>query len=980
VARLVVALFLSFTLAAAAEPPVLDAARAVVLENVAWKVGDATLRIEKGWAAPFASKDGKPLEVAFAGRATLECLPREAVESRYLAVFTGAPALSLEVDAAVLAFGDPALAGRLLAGRAAEADPTAGGAAETFARQWRDSTERRGLGIDLLAWRAGFGDPVVNGHLALAVRSSRFGTVYAELDPESEEPFRLGRYVPPQLGDHDLDITRRYIGRARWEGRYLDLDVRDLGDWDSWVRYAPRGTSGGPGYGIDAYVLDVRILPGGETLHGKANLELRWQQPGRTTASLELFPDLKVQSVRTRDGRALAFRQVRGSFVVALPAPSDPQVPLSLEVEYEGAGLVKDDLGYWWLRSTGGWYPHGGSARATFDVTLRRPKRLDLFSAGRRVDGGEQDGEVWERRVLDVPGLAFSFEVGSFDVLTDRSGETELTFAFGKSPRSVPGDLQKSVVVNLKEALRSYEALFGKYPYPTLTFVTVPREFSQGYPGFISFAHPLLVGDPRYDIVVTRGEAVETLSHELAHQWWGNKLGWRSYRDQWLSEALATYASTWFTYYRLGQDGAYLQERFGKVHGELNERSDAGRPIGQVGPLTLGFRLESSLAQAYTPIVYGKGALVFNTLVHEIGEGPFLRMLRTVADQVNHGTIDTRSFFDAIETLSGRDLDAFYRTFVEGTELPEIEIDKVTVAPAGEGKWRVQGEVRVTPDARARVVVRRDESERWVVAPMPAVVSSTLEIPRLVVPWSARAAKLSPPKRMEGTVALPVPGGKFEIEVPAEPSEFRLNAMGIVFAGRSVEPAADSRNGLLRRGMRRAMEGRLEEAEADLKAVLAAAPSGSRDGAFQARYENGGAHVGLARIALDRGLDEQARAHLRDAEEALGIQQRLEFRAERDLLESRLDLREGQAEAAYDRLSRTLFLPFRQTASETTVEQARRVKFADGRVGTAESYAVLALAARLTRRPEVAELAAREAEKRGADLSALPQATPTPGR
>lgn len=979
-ARLFASLLLSFTLAAAAEPAVLDASKAVALENVAWKVGDATLRIESGWAVPFASKDGAPLEVAFAGRATLECLPREVVESRYLAVFIGSPALSLEVDAAVLALGDPALAGRVLAGSAAQADPAASAAAEAFARVWRDSTERRGLGVELLSWRARFGDPVVGSAMALAVRSARFGTVHAAFDPEADEPFRLGRFVPLQVGDHDLDIARRYVGRERWEGRYLDLDVRDLGNWDAWVQYAPRGENGGAGFDVEAYTIDVRVLPGGEVLRGKADLRVRWKQPGRTTAAFTLFSDLKVQSVRTPAGRDLDFRQVGGSFAVALPEPSNPEVPLALEVTYEGAALEKDAEGYWWMRSTGGWYPRGGAARATFDVTLRHPRRLQLFSAGRRVDGGEVDGEAWERRVLDVPGLAFSFEVGRFDVLTDRYGDTELTFAFGKSPRSVPNDLQKSVAVNLKEALRSYEALFGKYPYPTLTFVTVPRGFSQGYPGFISFAHPILVGDPRYFVLQARGEAVETIAHELAHQWWGNKLGWRGYRDQWLSEALATYASTWFTFYRLNRDENYLRGRFGGVHGELNASSAAGRPVGQVGPVILGARLDSSLADAYAPVVYGKGALVFNALVYEVGEGAFLRMLRTLADEVNHGTIDTRTFFDAIEKMSGRDLGAFYRTFVEGTDLPEIEIEKVTVAPAEGGKWSVRGEVRVTPDARPRVVVRRDESDRWVVAPMPAAVSADLAIPRLVVPWSARAGKVTPAVTLDGTVALPVPGGTFEIVVPAEPSEFRLNALGSVFAGRSVEPAGDTKNGLMRRGMRRANEGRLEAAEADLRAALAAAPETGRDGAIQARYEDGGAHIGLARIALDRGLDDAARAHLRDAEEALGVQQRLAFRAERDLLESRLDLRAGKAEAAYDRLSRTLFLPFRQTASETTAQQARRAKFADGAVGTAESYAVLALAARLTGREEVAELAAREAEKRGADLSGLPQAAPAGGR
>ena len=33
------------------------------------------------------------------------------------------------------------------------------------------------------------------------------------------------------------------------------------------------------------------------------------------------------------------------------------------------------------------------------------------------------------------------------------------------------------------------------------------------------------------------------IAHETAHQWWGDLLSWKSYRDQWLFEALANYSA-----------------------------------------------------------------------------------------------------------------------------------------------------------------------------------------------------------------------------------------------------------------------------------------------------------------------------------------------------------------------------------------------------------------------------------------------------
>ena len=37
------------------------------------------------------------------------------------------------------------------------------------------------------------------------------------------------------------------------------------------------------------------------------------------------------------------------------------------------------------------------------------------------------------------------------------------------------------------------------------------------------------------------------ISHEGAHQWWGNIVGWRSYRDQWMSEGFAEYSGILYT-------------------------------------------------------------------------------------------------------------------------------------------------------------------------------------------------------------------------------------------------------------------------------------------------------------------------------------------------------------------------------------------------------------------------------------------------
>ncbi|HEX6851778.1 MAG TPA: M1 family aminopeptidase [Candidatus Polarisedimenticolaceae bacterium] len=985
----VAAFFLSFTLAAAAEPPVLDAARAVVLENVAWKVGDATLRIEKAVAAPFASSDGPPLEVALYGRATLECAPREPVEAAYLEVFTGMREIRLDGDAAVLTTADPTLVERLLRDKPSTAAAEGLSGAEAFAKEWPASPEYRRLGIDLARWRSRAGDSGLAGFTAVVVRTGAFGRVYAALDPEDLEPFALGRFVPVPIGDHDADTLRRAIQRERHAGRYLEFNVADVGDWDSWVRSAPRDAAGEPargaaGFDVERYELDVRIQKGGEFLRGLATVRLRWTAPARRTAKFSMLSDLKATAVRDGSGTPLPFVQVRGVLAVAFPAPSAPGTPAELSIDYQGAALEKGDGGYWWSRSTSGWYPSGGDSRSTYDVTLRWPERLDLVASGKRIDGGTDGDDLWERRVLETPGLAFSFEVGHFDVVREKYRDVDVTFAFGAAPDPVAKDRQKAVIETTLEALKAFESLFGDYPFPTLTVVTVPRGFSQGFPGFVSLAHGLfeegggwrVLGGIPYD--PRKGMAIATIAHELSHQWWGNKVGWWSYRDQWLSEALANFSGTWFTYYRLNRDDEYLAGRGWMWRQGFDDLSDGGRPVGELGPVVLGDRLDSSLSDdAYRVTVYDKGALVFNTLVQEIGEADFLRMLHLLADRVNHRRIDTPTFFKAIERMSGLDLKPFVATFVEGTVYPQIAA-RHEIVPGQNGGWLARGEATVTGSSLAKAMLRRDAAGRWDVAIL-ATAPPPLAVTRLTVPWRAGFGEKSEDVA-DGRVTLQVPSGTFEVAFDRKPTTFRLDPMGTVFADWKSESGSTAKAALVAQGMRATLGGRHEAAAELFRKGLAVPPGDGRDAADAARHVDGGAHVGLARAALGLGNDAEAREQLEQADKLLTGWLSNRFRDERDLLRARLEIRAGDAEAAYDRLARRLYLPFRQSAGETTVEQARRVKFSDGRVGTAESYAVLALAAKLTKRPEVSEMAAAEAAKRGADLSALEDAEPERGR
>jgi len=108
------------------------------------------------------------------------------------------------------------------------------------------------------------------------------------------------------------------------------------------------------------------------------------------------------------------------------------------------------------------------------------------------------------------------------------------------------------------------------------------------------------------------------IAHETSHQWWGNVVAWRSYRDQWLSEGFAEYSGMLYTYRRAGEGALRDQIKTARFRQTLVPETDQGvgkGKISEVGPLILGIRLNTRKStNGYQNLTYYKGALVLRML------------------------------------------------------------------------------------------------------------------------------------------------------------------------------------------------------------------------------------------------------------------------------------------------------------------------------------------------------------------------------
>ena len=102
------------------------------------------------------------------------------------------------------------------------------------------------------------------------------------------------------------------------------------------------------------------------------------------------------------------------------------------------------------------------------------------------------------------------------------------------------------------------------------------------------------------------------MAHELAHQWWGQAVGWKNYHEQWISEGFAQYFAALYAGEMNGQ--AALTNVVRQMRRWALEQTDAG-------PIYLGYRLGhlENDSRVFRALVYNKGAAVLHMLRRLVG-------------------------------------------------------------------------------------------------------------------------------------------------------------------------------------------------------------------------------------------------------------------------------------------------------------------------------------------------------------------------
>ncbi len=413
---------------------------------------------------------------------------------------------------------------------------------------------------------------------------------------------------------------------------------------------------------------------------------------------------LFVQSAKLADGTPLEYfqEQWESGFSVALPTALKKGQNVTLEIALRGDFMLNpdSDQGVYFPRGTTSWYPrHGYLSRSTFDVVMVHRKRDKAVTMGILVGdtpAGTKDDIRTEFRV-EQPVALITFAVGDYEIHKDtaksESGAT-LPLEFYSLPSDRGAIKEDFILAEMNNAVRYFSALFGDYPYTVFRGVYHPFGYGQG------FATTIMI--PKAD----RADkyTYSFISHETSHQWWGDLVLWRSYRDQWLSEGFADYSGLLYTQKR--DKTSSEKDLIKRARDNLKNPPRNLTGLGQgrlvdVGPLIMGHRLSSrETFGAYTALTYEKGSLVLRMLHFlftdaQTGEGQaFFDMMSEFVREHKNGTASSEQFFAlagerAQKTSLGqkygyKDLNWFFRQWVVQSYFPSYRLEyHIEDAPGG---------------------------------------------------------------------------------------------------------------------------------------------------------------------------------------------------------------------------------------------------------------------------------------------------------
>ena len=309
--------------------------------------------------------------------------------------------------------------------------------------------------------------------------------------------------------------------------------------------------------------------------------------------------------------------------------------------------------------------------KATFRLTVVADNGLDVIS-NTSIES-ETPAAAGKRtvRFRVTPRLStyhIALVVGEFPCISDTAEGIPLRVC--AAPDKI--GMTQVAMEATKDLVAYFNRYFGiPYPFEKLDQIAIP-DFGSGAmenPGAIIYRERVLLADPKTASTDTTRSGISTISHEIAHMWFGNLVTMRWWDDIWLNEGFASWSG------RKGVEA--VRPQWKRAAADVTSAAMPMRTDMLVAARQIRKNAEApeEIDQLFDGIAYGKTAAVLRMVENWIGEEAFRSGINLYLRRHSFSNASSGEFAGALSEVGGREVGEVIASYVNQPGVPLVTVN-----------------------------------------------------------------------------------------------------------------------------------------------------------------------------------------------------------------------------------------------------------------------------------------------------------------
>lgn len=447
--------------------------------------------------------------------------------------------------------------------------------------------------------------------------------------------------------------------------------------FSKWEKFVGNNNSEFRKYDVKKYDIDLKLFPDDKKMEGDVFVNMEITE-STNSIMLDFHSVFKIDDLSIQ-GKSFKIKRKKNIVFFHFDAPLKAKEVLGIRFKY--SGKPKNVIGegpiqwkkdkqdrYHISSSTEGIGPHFmfpcnqllQDEADTVNIIISVPDDLIVTANGPLISQSKADGyATFHHRVTNPINIYnISFNAGHFTKLikpyTDINGENHdlefMVLDYNKEKAD-------SFYDQTGDILKFFEERFGVYPWWNDGLRFVESTFS-------AMEHQSAIAMGSYYSFDWR-QTNTTLVHEIAHEWWGNKMTGFDYCDMWIHEGFATYAENLFIEHKYGKSD-YDKMMWYRMEYFVKNKIPVRKKCGVV---------YNSWAADKDQNIYSKGACMLHSIRTLINnDEKFMRILRNLQDE-GVQTLSSDEFISKFNHYAGKDYSKVFYSYLDDVQPPILKVE-----------------------------------------------------------------------------------------------------------------------------------------------------------------------------------------------------------------------------------------------------------------------------------------------------------------